>query len=1178
MEGSDKPRSQAGIAIDEEPKHEVSGVDVTFDEEAMLASVSRASSHAGLALDEEAMLASVSRAISTGAGLALGDEPLHTGSGPASVAGIALDDFASGPAATPSGEPLKLVDESSILLAARGITSLDVVLGIRSTELEQLDDPRVRARAKLFRERWVELEKRRALLQELTKHEAVSSWLFVVDVIAGRADATRPPNGLVGPWAPLFQELPRLGPREILVRTVAHQKSQLMAELVAHTRTFVVLDRILQWNERLELEQHAGRFGFGAAEIAEALTRVERELGTKIARESEVEWKARQPKGEWEPHETLGGDDESWDLEQLRAALVDPKRFAEAIAVASGSNVATSLTTYLKHQRGGKNLVPIAIEAQGRAIGVECPALAVWWFWWKTVPPGQAPVLHLIRGHRPVVDPQRRAGSIAELLELVRTTWTIDRLAGALDDGLLESWLECQGNEPAARVARERRGELKRSPGSTRKAALRRAVIEVMWWIGLRGLPLRTDDGGSVIVHSIEEMFSAATDCNSFLDEALASGLLESWLSTSNPALASATMSIRQDARTLKLSRWLQRAGFPHYEVGGQRVDSVQDFAELPKRGVPFERIAEHIRQGVPQARFASRPDVVAALDAVSDDTGLLDMAKGVIACLRIGLRELPIAIDGRVEWIAKPSQLAEVLRNGSRDILYVLLSTRVLETWMEAIEPGSLGHVAQARALPKEIAVDRALRPWLRQVFPATGIGAASFEALRALAVADVERLCGDSNARLRIRDALAIDPIPNAPMETTAFPLEQTLTTMPSRRAAMVFAWHVLRTTILHVGTVKVQTLDELFAAIADPHTRVAARNLAADGLLTSWVTDALRMTITSDLQGKVESSRFPSLCLELGEPPPPVSMSVTGNAVDIPEGRDAAFEVLLVNDDLVRDASVVLETAMSRPIGAFVERGQATVASQLVSTIVPVSAGTKVQRSLVFTSKIGTSGSTKLQVVARLDGSRVAVGSREIVANVRFPWRDLALSVLGWLAAGVLGFALAASFLAGRATNLPLTGEIALNDSGIWGFGVVISLIFAGPPLFVWLRRRRNSALAGPNPPPFVPRSDNTIWILLGVLVGGSILIYAIGYVALWAAAGIDQIGLRLHGDAVVADPGLRQLASGWLAVGAALGTAWGLAVGLRGLERRWLGEIARAVVILGLLAALVEMGAQ
>src|SRR5262249_49759614 len=122
-------------------------------------------------------------------------------------------------------------------------------------------------------------------------------------------------------------------------------------------------------------------------------------------------------------------------------------------------------------------------------------------------------------------------------------------------------------------------------------------------------------------------------------------GFLERWLTDAvdEPTAARAAHAIRHDHRALKLERWLQGAGLATYFIADQRIDSLSDLARLPERGGDLAVLWEHIREGVPQQRFQADPVAVGVLEEVRTARSLDDRVRPLIACLRLGLRRLPL-------------------------------------------------------------------------------------------------------------------------------------------------------------------------------------------------------------------------------------------------------------------------------------------------------------------------------------------------------------------------------------------------------------------------------------------------------------------------------------------------------------------------------------------------------
>lgn len=716
--------------------------------------------------------------------------------------------------------------------------------------------------------------------------------------------------------------------------------------------------------------------------------------------------------------------------------------------------------------------------------------------------------------------------------------------------------------------------------------------------LAARGVPAR----GDLVVSSLAELLLAVDDAHrgrearAGLAFQLGAGFLERWLRDGllQPAAAQAARAIRLDDRALKAERWLQRVGHATYVIGAHRIASVHDLASLPERGGDLAALWEHLREGVPQARFQDDPATVRVLDEVRDAAEIPELDRPLIACLRLGLRRLPWAD----RFLASLDDLEPaILEPGGREVLHGLLASRVLETWVEAIAPGQGALVAAARGLDPVIAADRAVRSVLGPAaYPIPRVRARDFAELGQQAGALFHALCGDPAARARIRDAIC-GPIrlPGAPPDPED-PPERELAKIPAEHRPNVFAWHLLRLPILHLGSTVVRSLEEYLAAIAEPAGRAAAIALAADGMISHWYRSALGGALSEALQGKISEDDFPALCIEMGEPPPRVEASWSRAIAAIPEGGSARFEATLANRDPVRAAVLALSRELTPP------RGRLAIEPRLV---LPPGASATVQ--LEYQSPPGTAGQTAVAVAISHAGPReVPIARTRLLVIAGFPWRTVLPIVGAW--AGLAGVAL----LLVRLALEPLADAV-LYRAGVFRpsepSGALAASVGLAPAVLgfvlahvaIAIRHRRfwpptpdgarlrlgrwlTSALGGLAVVSGAARGFD-VSVLLGIAAVGLLLIKLaerdltgallfgawlvlgkdVGELILWALGGLDALAIMTAGAFGISGAADRMAIWGWWCCGALLGVAFGTAVALRSIHRALEAEAARAVIL-------------
>ena len=707
---------------------------------------------------------------------------------------------------------------------------------------------------------------------------------------------------------------------------------------------------------------------------------------------------------------------------------------------------------------------------------------------------------------------------------------------------------------------------------------------------------------GDVVVSSIAELLGAVEEPRTSapalagLDVQLQTGFLERWLNDGigQPTAARSARAIREDNRGLKLERWLQGAGLSTYFIDGRRIDSVHDLASLPERGCDPAKLWEHIREGVPQERFKTDPATVLVLEEVRASNAMPDLARPLIACLRLGLRRLPWA-DRFLETLADLERA--ILEPSGRDALHGLLESGVLHTWVDAIAPGQGALVASARGLDPAIAVDRAVRSVLGPaVYPVPRVKAADYAELAECVAAAFYTLCGDPDTRARIRDAL-LGPIrlPGAPSGSTASD-EAELAKLGAPHDANVFAWCVLKLPILHLGPVAVRSVEEYLAAIAHPQPRAAAVQLANAGVVAMWYRLALGGSLPDPLSGCVPEHEFPALCLAMGEPPPQISVAWSGAAAHIPDGGIAVFSVELCNRDPVRTAALELATDI-RPA-----RGRASLDPRVV-----LPPGARSTSQLTYPSPPGISGQTTVAVAISHAGPHsLLIEAKNLLVTAGFPWQAVATTTLGWIAlvtAAVFLIRIILEPLAGallyRANQLelrkPSDETLAFLSLGIAAVGFITEhIVIVARDRRFWparlpeatASRMKSIAIALAVVAVIVGYQRGlSNGILFGVIAMGVFVvklsqrdvvgaaIFAmwlfigreLGWLLLLVIGGLDTVAIMAASVfSSTMDP--RYLAMlGWAICGALLGLAFGLAIALRAVSRPFEAEAARIIVL-------------
>ncbi len=603
----------------------------------------------------------------------------------------------------------------------------------------------------------------------------------------------------------------------------------------------------------------------------------------------------------------------------------------------------------------------------------------------------------------PLRDDAKRVVIVDDLAQLsthAEACW--DQLAWSLRHGVLAEWLD-RFDAPQAERARTcaRLATTTDHPapsGTSGPKKLGRAPAQdhaalstFLWGAGFRRLRLasgRARDPGDPVVSSLPELFAAMeapatrAAAREGLDAQLQRGLLEIWLADAigQPDAATAARNIRGDSRGMKAERWLQRAGMATYHIGNHRADSVVELANLPLTGGDLDLLWEHIREGVPQARFAGHAAVVNILNVVRDATRIPIQHRALVACLQLGLRRLPWR--DRVLSMLEDLEMV-LLAPGGRDDLRAWLDADVLAAWAESVAPGAGGLVAAARGLDPAIAVDRAVRSVLRPtVYPVEGVGAADFRELADRCRDQIAVLCGDPAARARIRDALLGRVVLPGTPTALHVPTEPELALLAAPFRASMFAWLALGVTTLEVGRETVRSLDEYFAVIATPDGRTQARRMAAAGVISRWYRFALRQPLPDELADKVPPTAFPALCLAMGEAAPHVTVTWSATAAKLPEGARATFTARLINHDPVRIASLVL-LAVAAPL-----QGRLSFARDVV-----VPPGDAVTTTLEYESPHGVASRVAITVEARHAGPRpLVVHAMQLTVQAGSAWRRL------------------------------------------------------------------------------------------------------------------------------------------------------------------------------------------
>lgn len=750
------------------------------------------------------------------------------------------------------------------------------------------------------------------------------------------------------------------------------------------------------------------------------------------------------------------------------------------------------------------------------------------------------------------------------------------------------------------------------APTKTTAAPNGLALWTFLWGAGCRRLHLATQGvpgARDVVVSTLPELLEAVEDERTSaqalagLDYQLQAGFLEHWLDEiQHSAAARSARAIREDQRALKLERWLQGAGLTTYFIGKQRIGSVSDLASLPERGGDLTKLWEHIREGVPQERFKGDKATVYVLEQVRGSKDIPDRAKPLVVCLRLGLQRLPWA--GRFLETLGDLEPA-ILEPGGREALRGLLESGVLQAWVDAVVPGRGAGVAAARGLDPAISVDRAVRGILGPaVYPVPGVKAADYAELVERAGGMLHTICGDPGARARIRDAL-FGPIrlPGAPPELRD-PSEAELAQLHVDHRPNVFAWFALSLPILHLGASVVRSIDQYLAAIANPHVRAEAIRLASAGIVSLWYRRALGGSLSEALSGAVSEQGFPALCLEMGEPPPPVEVSWSDTSATIPDGGTAVFVASLSNRDTVRTAVLELSAVTKPP------RGNVSLDGRVV-----LPPGASTIKQVTYPSPPGTSGQTHILVGVSYAAPRpVVVAATDLLVTSGFPWRNVLPPTLGWMvlvAAALVFFRLMLQPLAAallyRGGAFELT-QASNEAAALVGLGVAVGCfaiehVIATRHRQFWPPKRlaltTNQARTAATALVFVAlvvgyqRGLGTS-LLFGVAAVGAVMvklaekdvagaaIFAVwlllgkelGSLVLLVLGGLDTIAiLAASGFSISGGPSSLAI-GGWAICGAFLGLAFGVAVALRGVSRPLEAEAAR-IAILAAAAILIAL---
>lgn len=340
--------------------------------------------------------------------------------------------------------------------------------------------------------------------------------------------------------------------------------------------------------------------------------------------------------------------------------------------------------------------------------------------------------------------------------------------------------------------------------------------------------------------------------------------------------------------------------------------------------------------------------------------------------------------------------------RPGGREALHAALADGSLETWVDGLRPGTGAAFAEARALDPEVAVDRAVRLAVDdglRVAPGTSVRDYNELRMRTMQGVGAElAFAGDAGARARVRDAL-LGPrrLPGAPADLVDIG-EAELAAFPPSLRSFVFGWALLRLPFLPLAGRMVRSAEELVAAIAEPAPRALAEGYAAKGVLSAWAARALGRSLPEALRGKVPAQDFPSLCAELGEPPPAIEARFGNLELRPQPGETARFELHLANLDPVRSTALDLR-----------------------ATIAP-SAG----RRLAFPSRVALAPGERLTVSLTLEGDEAVRGASDVFVSIgrahpsgprrigapqrllvrpRRPLRALALALTGAVALSLL-----------------------------------------------------------------------------------------------------------------------------------------------------------------------------
>ncbi len=571
-----------------------------------------------------------------------------------------------------------------------------------------------------------------------------------------------------------------------LVRTERRERERRdLLAFLAH----VLDDNELSHDEHVLVRRKAAQYGYDDDALAALYDEYRRTVGDFVGPLPPVAGTAP-PAPPWRG-KTKTSD---WRFEDLRNAFIDD--FAIAVKfVNEDPDHRHSLIAYL--EREFADHVADGEHARNAAIACECRPLAVWHFLWAT----GLRSLPLVASHRP--DADRSVSSPAELLERAGRDYLLDDLGAALHDGLLEHWLRFSGVD--ATIVSSVSDLRNRARGRTdrqRPSFLRKAAIQVLWWLGFRGLPLWSGPRVTVVT-SVTELVTHGEACWDAIAWCVEHDVLGDWLdgvSRADATRARAATRAVAAKQAIDLATWsfLWSSGSRRLLLAAKRpavpdprdgvVDGLDGLREIIDGGTRAAAIDSLLQGGFIEAwlREAVREERLATATAqiVADDRRLkAERFAQLIGCTQYQVAGVPVSSIADFAQlplkVADPMAIWDHIREGvpqerfrgQLNVVRVLDEIRGERSLSDAAKalvaclrlglrtlPYAGGRLERAsdvadlldakngREVLHELLTSGVLEAWADRIIPGSGARVASMKAAPAYFAADrVARILGD-------------------------------------------------------------------------------------------------------------------------------------------------------------------------------------------------------------------------------------------------------------------------------------------------------------------------------------------------------------------------------------------------------------------------------------------------